>query len=118
MLAVPRNMLAAPHDVSAPCDMLATQDTYGNSRGLEGPSGGLLYMKNFYGLELLKKSFLDQKIVINDPPESDNYHFFIFFLKPSLREGLKKKKKSAEFSALFKTHPPHPCNRGKSGKKK
>ena len=30
--------------------------------------------------------------------------FFIFCLKPSLREGLKK---SVEFSTLFKTHPPH-----------
>ena len=30
----------------------------------------------------------------------------LFFLKPSLREGLTKNLKIAEFSALFKTHPP------------
>ena len=24
---------------AAPCDMLVTQDTHGNSRGLDGPSG-------------------------------------------------------------------------------
>jgi len=36
----------------------------------------------------------------------ENYRLF---LKASIREGFKKKKKkkSAEFSALFKTHPPH-----------
>ena len=34
---------AALRDVSAaPCDMLATQGTHGNSRGLEGPWGGVV----------------------------------------------------------------------------
>ena len=27
---------------AAPCDMLATQDTHGNSRGLRDPQGGVL----------------------------------------------------------------------------
>ena len=42
------DMSAAPHDASAtlrnvsaaPCNMLATHDTHGTSRGLEGPSWG------------------------------------------------------------------------------
>ena len=34
-----------------------------------------------------------------------------------LREGFKKKKKNLEFSRFGLTHPPHPCNREKSGKK-
>ena len=74
--------MATPHSVAAAsCDMLAalrvmlatlggvsaTQDTHGNSRGLEGPSGGVLYMKNFYGLELIK-------IILVKEIESDNWH--------------------------------------------
>ena len=43
---------------SAPHGALALQDTHGTSRGPEGPSRwGVLYMKNFYGLELLKNHF-------------------------------------------------------------
>ena len=30
---------------------------------------------------------------------------------------VQKKKKNLEFSRFGLTHPPHPCNRGKSGKK-
>ena len=82
MKAVKVAVLATPHGVAAaPCDMLAalrvmlatlggvsaTQDTHGNSRGLEGPSGGVLYMKNFYGLELIK-------IILVKEIESDNWH--------------------------------------------
>ena len=46
MSAAPCGMSAAPRDMlAAPCNMLATQDTHGTSRGLEGPLGGLLYIK-------------------------------------------------------------------------
>ena len=59
--ATPRGMSAAPRGVSAalrgvsatPCSMLAVQDT----PGAWGTLGGVLYMKNFYGLELLKNHF-------------------------------------------------------------
>ena len=40
--------------------LLNVSDSHGNSRGLEGPSGGggrLLYMKNSYVLKLLKNPF-------------------------------------------------------------
>ena len=53
VLAALRGVSATPHSVSA------TQDTHWNCRGLEGHSegGGVLYMKKFYGLELLKNHF-------------------------------------------------------------
>ena len=68
VLAAPCNVLVAPRGVSAtPCGvpaalrgMFAIQDTHGNSRGAWGTLGGergVLYMKNFYGLELLKNHF-------------------------------------------------------------
>ena len=55
----PYDESAAPYGVSAaPYGVLALQDTHGTSRGPEGPSqGGVLYMKKFYGLELLKNHF-------------------------------------------------------------
>ena len=74
VLAAPCNVLAAPHNVSAalrgvsallrsvpaaPHWVLALQDTHGNSRGPEGPSGGgggTIHVK-FYGIELLKNHF-------------------------------------------------------------
>ena len=41
MSAAPCGMSVAPRDMlAAPCNMLATQDTHGTSRGLEGPLGG------------------------------------------------------------------------------
>ena len=79
-----------------PCQLrgvLAVQDTHGNSRGAWGTlgwGGGVLYIKNFYGLELLKKNFLDKE------KKSDNWHPLIpptlesdknHFLKLSLTEG-------------------------------
>ena len=54
MLATVPGMLAAVHGV------LATQDTHGNSMGLEGLSG-------FGGLELLNNHFKTKK-------KSDNWH--------------------------------------------
>ena len=40
MLATSCDMLATPCNMSAPPhDMFATQNTHGNSRGLDGPSG-------------------------------------------------------------------------------
>ena len=59
MSAAPRSVLAAPHGVpAAPHGVLALQDTHGKSRGAWGTLGGdVLYMKNFYGLELLKNHF-------------------------------------------------------------
>ena len=57
MEAVKVAVMAAPCNVSAaPCGMSAAPDTYGNSRGLERPSGGrgVIYMKNCYGIVLLK----------------------------------------------------------------
>ena len=41
----------------------------------------------------------------------------IILLLFSLGKGSKKKKKNLEFSRFGLTHPPHPCNREKSGKK-
>ena len=75
VLAAPCGMLAAPHGVSAtmcgmlaaPHGVLALQDTFGNSRGPEGPPRGDTIHENFYGLELLKNHFLTKKKVINDP---------------------------------------------------
>ena len=53
--AKPRCVLAALHG------MLAAQDTHWNiPGGIEGPlvgGKGILYMKNVYGLELLKNHF-------------------------------------------------------------
>ena len=55
-LAAPCGMLAAPHGVPAALSgVLALRDTHGKSMGAWG--GELLYMKNFYGLELLKNHF-------------------------------------------------------------
>ena len=48
--AAPYGVSATPYGVSA--GVLALQDTHGTLRG-----GGLLHMKNFYGLELLKNHF-------------------------------------------------------------
>ena len=51
-----RDVSAAPRGVSAALrGMLAGQDTPGAWGTLRG--GGVLYMKNFYGLELLKNHF-------------------------------------------------------------
>ena len=53
--AAPRGMSAAPRGVPvAMHGVLALQDTHGNSRGQRG---GVLYMKNFYSLELFKNHF-------------------------------------------------------------
>ena len=59
VLAAQWDMLATPSIMwTTLCGVLAAQDTHGNSRGLEGPfGGGILYMKNFYGLELLNNHF-------------------------------------------------------------
>ena len=57
LLATLNNVTGAPHG------MLAPPDSHFNSRGLEVPSGGreggggVLFMKNLYGLELLKNHF-------------------------------------------------------------
>ena len=57
VLAALRGVSAALRGVSAtPCGMLAGQDTPG-AWGTLGGKGGVLYMKNFYGLELLKNHF-------------------------------------------------------------
>ena len=67
MLAVPRGVSVAQHCVlvvpAALRGMLALQDTHGNTRGAWGTLGGgsVIYMKIFYGLELLKTYFRPKK---------------------------------------------------------
>ena len=57
--AAPYGKSAAPYGVSAALhSVMALQDTHGTSRGAWGTlGGGVLHMKNFYGLELLKNHF-------------------------------------------------------------
>ena len=56
VLAAPPGMPAALRGMPAALSgVLALRDTHGKSMGAWG--GELLYMKNFYGLELLKNHF-------------------------------------------------------------
>ena len=60
-----RGVLVAPRSVPAALrGMLALQDTHGNTRGAWGTlgeGGSVIYMKIFYGLELLKTYFRPKK---------------------------------------------------------
>ena len=65
-----RNVSAAPRGASAArrvgrttrcvCHTMQYVGRSRHPRGLRDPQGGVLYMKNFYGLELPKNHFIDK----------------------------------------------------------